>query len=58
LLNSRDRGEQAALALEFNLTSLERKLDDFLANFEKSEWQKVETLDGIKARGDADSKKP
>jgi hypothetical protein len=29
-----DRGEQAATALESNLTSLERRLDDMLAAFE------------------------
>jgi hypothetical protein len=32
--NLRHRGEQAATALETNLTSLERKLDAMLAAFE------------------------
>jgi hypothetical protein len=53
-----DRGEQTALALESHLTSLERKLDDFLASFEESEREKVEAVDGIKTRGDSDGKKP
>lgn len=39
-----NRGEQTAQALEANLTSLERKLDDFLASFDEVERQKAESL--------------
>jgi hypothetical protein len=35
------RGEQAAQALESNLTSLERKLDALLASFEEAERLKA-----------------
>ena len=52
-----NRGEQTALALEANLTSLERKLDDFLARFEEPEREKVEAVGGNKTRGDSDGKK-
>jgi hypothetical protein len=52
-----NRGEQTALALESNLTSLERKLDDFLATFEGPERKMVEAVDGNKTRGDSDGKK-
>ncbi len=51
------RGEQTAFALESHLTSLERKLDDFLASFEESERQKVEAVGGTMASGDSDVKK-
>jgi len=36
------RGEKTAEALESNLTSLEKKIDDLLASFEESERLKVE----------------
>ncbi len=36
------RGERTAQALESNLTSLERKIDDLLASLEESERLKVE----------------
>ena len=36
------RGEKTAQALEANLTSLEKKIDDLLASFEESERLKVE----------------
>lgn len=52
-----NRGEQTALVLESNLTSLERKLDDFLASFEESERQNVEAVVGNKTQGDSDGKK-
>lgn len=44
------RGEQTAQALEANLTSLERKLDDFLASFDEAERQKVDGLKVAKGR--------
>lgn len=50
------RGEQTALALESNLTSLERKLDDFLASFEESERRRAEAVAGNETRGKVDSK--
>jgi len=36
------RGEKTAQALEANLTSLEKKIDDLLASFEESERLQVE----------------
>ena len=51
------RGEETALALESNLSSLERKLDDFLASFEESERQRAEAVAGNETCGKADSKK-
>ncbi|PMD24791.1 hypothetical protein NA56DRAFT_699590 [Hyaloscypha hepaticicola] len=36
------KGERTAQALESNLTSLEKKIDDLLASFEESERLKVE----------------
>jgi hypothetical protein len=51
------RGEQTASALESNLTSLERKLDDFLASFEESERQRAEAVAGNATRGQEDGKK-
>ena len=36
------RGEKTAEAMESNLTSLEKKIDDLLASFEESERVKVE----------------
>ena len=36
------RGEQTAQALESNLTTLEKKIDDLLASFEDSERSMVE----------------
>ncbi|XMA20632.1 hypothetical protein WAI453_013423 [Rhynchosporium graminicola] len=38
------RGEKTAEALESNLTSLEKKIDDLLASFEESERAKVEEV--------------
>jgi len=38
------KGEKTAQALEANLTSLEKKIDDLLACFEESERLKVEEL--------------
>jgi hypothetical protein len=40
------RGEQAAQALESNLTSLERKLDALLASFEEAERLKAAGSNG------------
>lgn len=40
------RGEQTAQALESNLTSLEKKLDDLLASFEEGERAKVDEANG------------
>lgn len=42
LTNVFRRGEKTAQALENDLTSLEKKIDDLLASFEKSERLKVE----------------
>jgi hypothetical protein len=56
------RGEKTAAALESNLTSLEKKIDDLLASFERGELERVaggkaevERLDG--KAGDEDEKK-
>lgn len=51
------RGEQTATALESHLTSLERKLDDFLARFEDIGRPNVGAMDGNKTSGDSDGKK-
>ncbi|KAK0119160.1 hypothetical protein ONS95_008018 [Cadophora gregata] len=40
------RGEKTAQALESNLTSLEKKIDDLLASFEESERAKVDEANG------------
>jgi hypothetical protein len=57
------RGERTAQALESNLTSLEKKIDDLLASFEESERLKVEEANskrsspsGEKSGGDNDEK--
>jgi len=42
MLLSIHRGEVTAQAIEGNLTSLERKLDDLLASFEAEELKKVD----------------
>ncbi|KAH8792741.1 hypothetical protein BGZ57DRAFT_922255 [Hyaloscypha finlandica] len=58
------KGERTAQALESNLTSLEKKIDDLLASFEESERQKVEeanskrVVPGSKDGGDNDEKPP
>ncbi|TVY78195.1 hypothetical protein LSUE1_G004318 [Lachnellula suecica] len=36
------KGEKTAQALESNLTSLEKKIDDLLASFEESEREKLD----------------
>lgn len=55
------RGEKTAQALESNLTSLEKKIDDLLASFEESERARVEEAGsgGVKngaVSGDSGSK--
>ncbi|PMD52105.1 uncharacterized protein K444DRAFT_621244, partial [Hyaloscypha bicolor E] len=59
------KGERTAQALESNLTSLEKKIDDLLASFEESERQKVEEANSkrvvpgsSKDGGDNDEKPP
>jgi hypothetical protein len=47
----RVRGEQTAQALEANLTNLERRLDELLAEIDESEQRKVEAPNGDKTHG-------
>jgi hypothetical protein len=51
-----NRGEQTASTLESHLTSLERKLDDFLAKYEDIGRENVEAVGGNMTRGDSDGK--
>lgn len=44
------RGEKTAQALEANLTTLEKKLDDLLASFEESERLRVEATNDATAK--------
>ncbi|KAE9381385.1 hypothetical protein N431DRAFT_424952 [Stipitochalara longipes BDJ] len=58
------KGERTAQALESNLTSLEKKIDDLLASFEESERLKVEEANskrvspGSKEDGGNNEEKP
>lgn len=58
-LTSTSRGEQTAMALEANLTSLESKLDQLLASFEQDSAGAVlsPVADGNE-KGGADEKAP
>jgi hypothetical protein len=49
------RGEKTAQALEANLTSLEKKINDLLESFEESERLKVEEVNS-KRTGQGDGK--
>jgi hypothetical protein len=44
------RGEKTAQALESNLTSLEKKIDDLLASFEEAERSRVEGADSTQGK--------
>jgi len=52
------KGEKTAQALESNLTSLEKKIDDLLASFEDSERQMLDEAnskaEASKSRSDGD----
>ncbi|KAG4415000.1 hypothetical protein IFR04_011874 [Cadophora malorum] len=45
------KGEKTAQALESNLTSLEKKIDDLLASFEESERAKVDEANSKQGNG-------
>ncbi|CAG8956301.1 hypothetical protein HYFRA_00003681 [Hymenoscyphus fraxineus] len=53
------QGEKTAAALESNLDSLEKKIDDLLASFEEAEHLKVEEANSKRsAPSGSDSKSP
>ena len=56
MLTNYCRGERTAQALESNLTSLEKKIDDLLASFEESERLKVEQPEQSSSKPDNSSK--